>query len=1141
MATIDLSRSATEFRKHFTSVRAQMGRVFTDDDHNDNERLHGEEERRSRVHIIGPAGSPDDGFLIQNPVVTNGKINFDITPGSFYLGGNRLDLEQAEKFQAQSDWLNMAPAEMPAPPTLASRFDLVYLECWQQAVSAVEDSETFEVALGGPDTSVRMRQMRRVRVFADGKTGDCHQDWADVLAQWSAAGLGALNDQDELVVDTKLKVTFDPGSNPADLCTPPVNGGYLGAENQAIRVQLVDSSHFTWGFDNAAPLYRVNIGPNNANQMRKVTMITEPKDQAHWPIAGQIVEILPWSGVLADKEKVAEVRGFLARVDVSYDPDNRELFLAASVPAGFGENWLARPDANDLKPEFFYMRVWNRGSDTTSAISIPFVNGTAVSLGNTGLNVTFTGSDHHPDDYWIIAARPESPNRVVPWLLEAGRGPHGIRRYYCPLGVIQWSPAAGAGATGTVIHDCREKFPPLTRIRTCCTYTVGDGTTSFGNFTSIQAAIDSLPADGGEICLLPGVYKQNFTIVNRRDISVHGCGSHTLVTDDGGAKNPVVTIQDSQRIDIRDFVIEALQVIGVELISTPPAEKNKAGLQSVDLDDLKITARDQSAIYCSGGSFIRIRRNDIEANQLLQTLSNASALGKAPLVFVRADDVLIELNRIAATADRRLVMAAGGVQLGGGSERVEVRRNDILGGNNNGITLGSVTFVPAVPVINPAGGGGGGVIIFPNFGWVIDDNGCIHPDPDPEDPGDPNHPLTPVSDGDLLDIRILENDILDMGLNGISTLRYFKQGFGPIVVRGLDIEENRIRHCLQLDLGDKPFGGSFPVGFGGVSLVATEEFMLRNNWIEKNGRSFIDPVCGVYILWGRGLAIESNHIADNGPQVQTNKQPTAGPRGGIIVLLARTPLADTGLSASPKQVVVRQGYPAARIAGNTVIAPLGRSLWLGAQGLVSVEGNEFTSLGVDNDGNPNGVTVTILDAALSFEAGGIFVGFSNVGKNSPQGGMSALAGAISTGVIGGKVLFNDNQVLLSPPPGRADTISSSIFILTFDDVLADGNQSECRLLNQDLLANGFVFAWSTRVSDNRFEERLALPGVSAFTWAPMNSTTDNQGTRCFVIIGLAALANRTGNRSLLSLFNSDFCKTLSAAVAAQLKGSGFDA
>ena len=203
----------------------------------------------------------------------------------------------------------------------------------------MEDSETFEVALGGPDTSVRMRQMRRVRVFADGKTGDCHQDWADVLAQWSAAGLGALNDQDELVVDTKLKVTFDPGSNPADLCTPPVNGGYLGAENQAIRVQLVDSSHFTWGFDNAAPLYRVNIGPNNANQMRKVTMITEPKDQAHWPIAGQIVEILPCRGCWPIRRKSRKCadssRGWMYRtIPILASCSSQPAFRRASVKIG---------------------------------------------------------------------------------------------------------------------------------------------------------------------------------------------------------------------------------------------------------------------------------------------------------------------------------------------------------------------------------------------------------------------------------------------------------------------------------------------------------------------------------------------------------------------------------------------------------------------------------------------------------------------------------------------------------------------------------------------------------------------------------------------------------------------------------------
>jgi hypothetical protein len=133
MGTIDLSRFATNYRKHFIGARAQMGPVLTDDDFNDNERIHGEEERRTRVDVIGPAGSPDNGFLIQNPTIAaNGRIDFDIAPGTFYLGGNRLELEQSERFQTQSDWVNMTDADRPASPGNAARFDLVYLECWLQ-------------------------------------------------------------------------------------------------------------------------------------------------------------------------------------------------------------------------------------------------------------------------------------------------------------------------------------------------------------------------------------------------------------------------------------------------------------------------------------------------------------------------------------------------------------------------------------------------------------------------------------------------------------------------------------------------------------------------------------------------------------------------------------------------------------------------------------------------------------------------------------------------------------------------------------------------------------------------------------------------------------------------------------------------
>src|SRR5258708_3791855 len=107
MSTIDLSRSATDYRKHYKSVRAQQGRVFVDDDHNDNERIHGEDQRRELVDIIGPAGVPGNGFAISNPRLTNGKLDFDIAAGAFYLGGNRLQLDPATPYQLQPDWLEL--------------------------------------------------------------------------------------------------------------------------------------------------------------------------------------------------------------------------------------------------------------------------------------------------------------------------------------------------------------------------------------------------------------------------------------------------------------------------------------------------------------------------------------------------------------------------------------------------------------------------------------------------------------------------------------------------------------------------------------------------------------------------------------------------------------------------------------------------------------------------------------------------------------------------------------------------------------------------------------------------------------------------------------------------------------------------
>lgn len=1173
MATIDLSRSATDFRKHYKSVRAQQGRVFVDDDYNENERLHGEDERRSRVDIIGPAGTPDSGFLISNPRVTGGKIDFDIAAGTFYLGGLHLELDQLESFQVQSDWLQFSGASLPAPPAAGKRFDLIYLEAWLQAVSAVEDSELFEVALAGPDTSTRMRVMRRVRVGAGAQTGDCRQDWKTLVTSWTTSNLGTLNNQDELVSNTKLKVEFEPGTDPSDLCSPPVAGGYLGAENQAIRVQLVDATHFTWGFDNAAPLYRVQVSTNGAGQKRVITMLNEPKDQAHWPLTGQVVELLPWSAVLANKEKLAERAGFLARVDGSYDPDTKKFTLGASVPAGFGEGWKTRPDAAQLGPDFFYLRVWNRGSDTTSPPSIPFVTGTAVSLGQTGLKVTITGNDRQTSDHWIIAARPESPNRVVPWLLEAGRGPHGYRRFYAPLAVIEWT-VSGNVVTGNVIDDCRETFPPLTRLRSCCTYTVGDGISSFGTFTRIQDAIDHLPVAGGEVCILPGLYQENINIVNRHDISVHGCGRRTILQDGGKVTNPVIRIQDSQRIAIKNLAIDSPAVIGVKLISTPAAEKKSVGLEAIDLDDLTITARDLSAIDCRGGRFIHIERNDVRVDRLTEPLSSKSNAGKSVAVFVRADDVRIELNRIEANIDRRSTSALGGVQIGGGSERVEVRRNRIFGGNGNGITLGSFTYILqgnlGLLLTNYERAFDGSVEAYPGASLFIGDDDCPHPDPDPQDPNDPNgNPLIPVSDGDLTDIRIIDNDISMMGLNGIATQRFSIKAQGwPIAVYVLDIEWNRISSCMQIGLGNAPFSANFPYGYGGISLIGCEYLMVRNNRIKKNGTSFVDPICGVFVFRGAGLLFEQNEIVDNGPLTNAQSLPTPGPRGGIVIEATRTPMVtvETIVDATGRKSsgYPHDGFPALRVSDNVVISPMGPALQVFARGLVDVSDNQLTSQGVEirNASSPaggflgalaalGGVTVRIFNLGLSYEIVDIFTGLQSMTNSQPAINTDSSTimtnVSVAAGLVGGKVLFNDNQVLLSLR-GRDDTfIISSVLIISLDDISKHGNQCDCRIDTRPLLTNAFVLGWSARVADNRYQERLVLSrdrqpgGASAFTMAFMNSTTDNQGTRCFFVVGFFPnLRVNEPNRSLVELSTKGGCKAFGGVPGSAPPGTVFN-
>ena len=1145
MATIDLSRSATDFRKHYKSVRAQQGRVLVDDDFNENERFHGEESRNQIVEIVGPAGAPGDGFLISNPRLTGGRIDFDLAEGSLYVGGYRLDLDGPTTFQTQQDWLEIFGSGALDAPT-ALRNDLVYVETFLVPVSSVEDSETFEVALGGPETSTRMRQLQRVSILSDFNGADCQVGWQALATSFQSAKRGTINEQNELVPDTKLKIQFANNGSSTDLCSPPVAGGYLGAENQAIRVQLVDNTHFTWGFDNAAPLYRVKVDLVNG-LLTQVTMLTEPKDQAHWPSAGQVVEFLPWAAVLPNNEKMAEIAGLLTRVAASFDPDTKQFTIDPGnpLPLNFGMDWQQRSDAGQLAPQaseiFLYMRVWSRGGDTTSPVAIPFVPGTPVDLLGTGLQVVFSGNDAPATAFWIIAARPNSPDLVVPWSLEIGRGPNGYRRFFAPLGVIRWTVSGGA-VTGVVIDDCRPPFSPLTRIRGCCTITVGDGESSFGKFTSIQTAIDALPAAGGEICILPGTYTENVIIKNRHHVVIHGCCSRTVLKPQNAA-SPVVTIVDSQFITIKDLLIATDTSTGILIASSLDKILRGGASDNVTIRAVHFEVRDAGAIACFYATNVYILDNHIHANVLAVSLSNSTSTGLAATIFLFGEDVEIARNRIVADSDSRLTTPLGGIQLFGLCEQIRIEHNHIEGGNGNGITLGAVFWVDSKT--DPATGLGTGQGLPTNTGVVVDPGGCVHTGGGDTNPtGGDGNPQVPVAWGLFFDIRVLDNDILNMGSSGIGSPNLLPKTVGAPIVDFIEIAHNRITECAQLDRSDAANASPAPLpGRGGIALEMAAYAIVRDNWIALNGTSFVPSICGVWFGVGGGVLVERNNIIDNGPAIQTQQPFEAGPRAGIRLEFAAPAISLKSPGA------VETDFPALRLRDNVVIAPSGPALAALARGPVSVANNEFTSARLDSvspaspwpldkiRGVFGGASIFLFDIGALSEISGTAVNFSTIALH--QNGLAGnVAGAGSTDFVSGNMLFDDNRVLLNFPDAERTTIFSSVTLFSFADVGVESNQFGARTGNHPLVTNVLAVASSVRFEGNRCQDRFDA-GFSGVTIGLMNDTSDNQGTRCFYATGLAALLVDTGNRAWLDLVAKDICPDLRRALDQRYIAVGF--
>ena len=281
----------------------------------------------------------------------------------------------------------------------------------------------------------------------------------------------------------------------------------------------------------------------------------------------------------------------------------------------------SNPLGSDDPSRYFYARIWQPGPEGSADLDHPFTPGTAVPLPGTGLELDFSGFGL-PGDFWVIAARPNTPDRVVPWRLLDAAAPFGPQRFYALLGLVHWTLDANGSASASV-EDCRHRFRKLCQVDTCCTIEVGDGRESHGEVNDLQDAIGLLPASGGQICLLPGTHIAAASISGRRDIVIQGCGPRSRITSASGQTAPVIDIVNSAGITLRDLTIESENTLLVRALQP-------VGLR---MERLRFTARDRAAIVASAGDGIELTDSVVTVASLISPLIGAGALPQ-PAVFL---------------------------------------------------------------------------------------------------------------------------------------------------------------------------------------------------------------------------------------------------------------------------------------------------------------------------------------------------------------------------------------------------------------------------------------------------------------------------------------------------------------------------
>lgn len=440
----DYSRKTFDAKKHYSSVLMQQGRVQLDADWNEQAEITSYHIETGTADIIGGCGAPMHiaGFKIEPFIGSSPEAgNFYISAGHYYVDGILCENEQKALFTDQTDFPNASPLNVRG-------IYLIYLDVWQQQVTSLEDANIREVALGGPDTTTRLKTVWQVKTLQleDVKlVTNCLQDFPI----WNAATAPVTGQLRVSTVETTL--SDDP-------CNFISSGGYRGLENQLYRVEIhrsgnENSATFKWSRDNGSVATKWK-GQDATNKNILQVETTGP-DQALGLTVGQWIELTD------DRHELLGEPGILVKLsDVS---DNVLTINAATIK----DPRNATATSVDITRFSFNPKIRRWDSAGELQLNNPE---TGINIED-GIQVQFSAGTYKTGDFWMVPARILTGN--IEWPTDANNRnfqlPYGIQHHYCRLAILDFNKPESP-----LISDCRKLFPPVTEL-TSLFYVSGDG------------------------------------------------------------------------------------------------------------------------------------------------------------------------------------------------------------------------------------------------------------------------------------------------------------------------------------------------------------------------------------------------------------------------------------------------------------------------------------------------------------------------------------------------------------------------------------------------------------------------------------------------------------------------------------------